>query len=228
MYSVTIQPGCSITPLGTLTGGTVGAAYSLGLAAGGTCTVPGNWGITNSPPGLSLAGQVVASTTETLEGTPTTAGRYLFTIGFSDGSAMTTAFDTIFVEPAPNTCAIVPVAVPDGTVGVTYGNGTNNILTATSQCTTGSNPAQWTWSVSGAPPGLSLVQGPSQTTPTATLQGTPTTPNSPNAYTFVVTFRNGPSDPGVTQSYTININPAPGTSRVRTPVRAAATAGRSR
>ncbi len=226
-FSVTIQPGCSITPSGTLTAGTVGVAYSLGLAAGGSCTLPGNWGITNSPPGLSLAGQVVASTTETLEGTPTTAGRYLFTIGFSDAGASTTAFDTIFVQPAPNTCAILPVAVPDGTVGTSYGDGTNNVLTTTSECTTASDPTQWTWSVSGAPPGLSLVQGPSQTVPTATLQGTPTVPNAPNAYTFVVTFRNGPSDPGVTQSYTININPASGAVRVRTPVRAAAKAGRS-
>ena len=127
-------------PVGTLTAGTVGVAYSLGLAAGGSCTLPGNWGITNSPPGLSLAGQVVASTTETLEGTPTTAGRYLFTIGFSDAGASTTAFDTIFVQPAPNTCAILPVAVPDGTVGTSYGDGTNNVLTTTSECTTASDP----------------------------------------------------------------------------------------
>jgi hypothetical protein len=62
----------------TLAPGTVGASYATSLFANGG-TQPYTWAITAGqlPPGLSLQGNVI-------QGTPTTAGTYVFTARVSD------------------------------------------------------------------------------------------------------------------------------------------------
>src|SRR6266566_2584515 len=75
---------CTITinPL-TLPGGTVGVPYSQTIT-GSNCSPPYTFAITSGfpPPGLSLGS--ATTTTTKLQGTPTTAGSFTFTVGAID------------------------------------------------------------------------------------------------------------------------------------------------
>jgi hypothetical protein len=84
-YTITITaPTITLSP-GSLSGGTVGTAYSASVSAGGG-TAPYSFGVTSGslPPGLGLDGATGAIT-----GTPTTAGTYNFTITATDAGGFT-------------------------------------------------------------------------------------------------------------------------------------------
>ncbi|MGV3609721.1 MAG: choice-of-anchor J domain-containing protein [Fluviicola sp.] len=80
-YTPYVCPAFTMTAGGALTGGTAGAAYSLGLTQTGALGAP-NFAITSGalPPGLTL------SASGTISGTPTATGTFNFTATVSDNS----------------------------------------------------------------------------------------------------------------------------------------------
>ncbi len=86
MYSVPLPT----IPMVTLATGTVGAAYSSAIS-GVNGSPPYNWSVSsgNLPPGLSLS--VASFTSEVLQGTPSMAGTFNFTIQLTDASNSVTS-----------------------------------------------------------------------------------------------------------------------------------------
>ncbi|HLW97696.1 MAG TPA: Ig domain-containing protein [Candidatus Acidoferrales bacterium] len=82
MYSVPLPT----IPMVTLATGTVGAAYSSAIS-GVNGSPPYNWSVSSGslPPGLSLS--VASFTSVVLQGTPTAAGTFNFTIQLADASS---------------------------------------------------------------------------------------------------------------------------------------------
>ena len=76
-YSITIDPLPTITTSSPLPNGPVGAAYSQQIAATGGVP-PYIFGMNNNPPGITMTASGL------LNGTPTQAGTYNFTIGVTD------------------------------------------------------------------------------------------------------------------------------------------------
>jgi hypothetical protein len=143
--------GPDITPA-SLPNGDVSSFYSQTLTASETVLPPTccTWKVSKGalPSGLSLSSGTGASTTATISGTPTTAGKFSFSIiandGLVDGPAR--AY-TITIKPA---LGIGPASLPSGEEGVSY----TPKLTAT-----GGTPG-YTWSLTGAlPSGVSFSNG---------------------------------------------------------------------
>ncbi|MCC6586630.1 MAG: putative Ig domain-containing protein [Bryobacterales bacterium] len=149
--TVTLPP-FSIANDSTLPVGTVGAAYTLLLAASGG-TPPYRWSAALAPPGLALdAG------TGILSGTPTTNGAFTFTVQLADSSGLNASkIFTLTVNPAP--LVIATSAVFSGTVGLAYSQ--------TFSATGGIPPYQWAL-LSGSPGG-GLAFDPTS----ATISGAP-------------------------------------------------------
>ena len=189
-FNLTISAAPSITTQSPLPAGTVGVAYSQTLAAsGGT---PGYaWSVVTGtlPPGLSLSG------TGALNGTPSTAGSFSFTIRVTDSSASALtaqkAFNlTIGSASAPlsiNTASALPAA----TVGAAY---------SPELSVSGGTPG-YTWSVAvgSLPAGLSL-------SPAGVVSGTPTTAGS-FSFTLQVSDSGTPAQT-VQKAFSLTINPA--------------------
>jgi hypothetical protein len=88
---------------GTLGSGTAGTAYSASVTTT-NMSYSGTWSYSGTlPPGLSLSG-TAGSNTNTLSGTPTTAGTFSFTIVATNsyGSTSTTYSVTIASPPTPS------------------------------------------------------------------------------------------------------------------------------
>lgn len=149
--TVTLPP-FSIADDSTLPVGTVGAAYTLLLAASGG-TPPYRWSTALAPPGLALdAG------TGILSGTPTTNGTFTFTVQLADSSGLNASkIFTLTVNPAP--LVIATSAVFSGTVGLAYSQ--------TFSATGGIPPYRWAL-LSGSPGG-GLAFDPTS----ATISGAP-------------------------------------------------------
>jgi hypothetical protein len=146
-----------ITPT-TLPNATVGTAYISGTMSVVTAAT---WSISvgTLPPGLALA-SAASATTDTIIGTPTTAGTFTFTVKSGTAAQSYTVVVT----------GITPTTLPNATAGAAYSSGT---LTA---------PVAGTWSVSAGVLPVGLVLNASATT-TDTLTGTPTTAGT---YSFTV------------------------------------------
>ena len=143
--------GPDITPA-SLPNGDVSSFYSQTLIASETVLPPTccTWKVSKGalPSGLSLSSGTGASTTATISGTPTTAGKFSFSIiandGLVDGPAR--AY-TITIKPA---LGIGPASLPSGEEGVSY---------APKLTATGGTPG-YTWSLTGAlPSGVSFSNG---------------------------------------------------------------------
>lgn len=147
-------------------------AYSGYTFAATGGTPPYTWSYLSGtmPPGLGLSG------TGALNGTPTTAGTYSFTVQVTDnvGTTANKVF-SVLVNPAPVTLAITTASLVGGTTGTPY----SQSLTAT-----GGTPP-YIWSIAGnLPVGLSLSGSTISGTPTVagtstfTASVTDTVPNS--------------------------------------------------
>jgi WD40 repeat protein len=102
--TLTVQsaPALVITSVSPLASGTVGTAYSATLAASGG-TSPYTWSITG---GLLPAGLTLHGSTGVIDGVPTTAGTYNFTVQVSDSLAGTSIKDLSITVSAAQTPTI--------------------------------------------------------------------------------------------------------------------------
>ncbi len=161
----TPPPGSPTIQTTSLPPGGVNAAYGVNgqgvllSATGGTGAY--TWSISsgNLPPGLTLNAQGLIS------GTPTTAGKYSFTVRVTDtaGASATEPLSINVVSGAPT---IQTVLLPQGAVNVPYLVGGNPV---TLSATGGTGAYTWSIASGSLPPGLTLnaSQG--------VISGTPTT-----------------------------------------------------
>ena len=155
---ITVSVPFSITTT-SLTGGTVGNAYSVTLAAING-TTPYTWAITSGslPAGLSLGASSGAIT-----GTPTASGTSSFTVTVTDSSSPPkTASASLSITVALTPLSITTTSLPSGAVGSSY--------SATLVATGGITPYTWAVSIGPLPAGLSLNAS------SGAITGTPSAP----------------------------------------------------
>jgi len=211
-FSFTAQVADSATPQKTATSGTLtitvtgvplqftsnglptagaGRFYSQPLPIiGGTQPYTVTQTAGTLPPGLSISSNGV------LEGTPSAAGSFTFTVQATDSSApQQTATQTFTI--AINTLFITTTVLPDGVVGVPY-----NAAISTSG---GTLPLSFSVTTASFPPGL-LIQQPAPTSQNGALAGTPTQAGTFEFSESVVDSSNPRQT--ATQNYVVTIAPA--------------------
>jgi hypothetical protein len=178
--SMTLQIAPSQIPAAT-----ANVPYSLALSVSGG-TAPYNWSLSAG----GLTGFAINPSTGQINGTPTTAGSYAFTISVVD-SNFGVAMQTYQLTVQSVGISIATASVPAGTVGSSYDFG----LLASN-----SNPPL-TWSVSSGslPPGIQLA------TSSGILSGTPT---SAGSYTFTVQVSDSTSATAQA-TFTLVVSPQP-------------------
>jgi hypothetical protein len=177
-----VSPAVRISPFATLPDGTVGVGYSGTVGAvGGVSPITFSISRGSPPPGLNFQSSGL------LSGTPTTVGRYSFTVTVSDAANTSDSKDfTVTINPPP-------LSVPGGSSNPTGPAGTP--LNINFGCTGGTPP--YTYSVSGSlPPGVSFGN--------CALTGTPTTPG---VYTIHITVRDS-AGASITKDVTITVTAA--------------------
>lgn len=182
-YTLSVCGALTITPA-ALAPATVGVPYSQALGGSGG-TAPFGFAVTGGalPPGLTLSGAGL------LAGTPTTAGRFSFTVTAADaGGCAGVATYAVTVCPI---VTIAPAALAPGAVGTLY----SQILAAAG----GTGP--YVFAATGSiPPGLALAGG-------GTLSGTPT---QTGTFAFTVTATDVNGCVGRT-TYSLGVTDAPPT-----------------
>jgi hypothetical protein len=167
----------------TIPPGIVGAPYSQTFAAvDGTTPYAWNLSAGTLPPGLNLSPDGI------LDGTPTEAGTFSFTIQATDSAApnrTSTATFTVQVRPP---LTITSTSLPDTIVGETY----SSQLTATG----GNTPYIWSISSGTLPSGLTLA-------PNGTLSGIALAPTN-TTVTIQVADSSHPTQT-VSRSFMINV-----------------------
>jgi uncharacterized protein (TIGR03437 family) len=105
LYSITVNPPPTITTTSPLPGAPVGVPYSQQIAATGGVP-PYNFAMNNNPPGINITAGGL------LNGTPTTAGQYPFTVEVIDslGARTETPFQVTFVNGTPE-LQVTPVSL---------------------------------------------------------------------------------------------------------------------
>ena len=184
VFSLSINvPPLSITTSSTLLGGTVGAAYSQAFDATGG-TTPYHWTITSG----AVAGLTIDAGTGLVSGTPSAAGAFKITVQVTDAAGQTASgvFSLTVVLPVISITATSPL--PAGTVGVVY----------TQRFTASGGSQPYTWSVTGAPAGLTMDSA------AGAISGTPTTAGSFN-FTVQVSDKNGAT---ASKLLALTINPS--------------------
>jgi hypothetical protein len=194
-FSLTVNsnPSATLTvTTGNLPVGTVGRTYQSQLQATGG--VPQYaWVIIagSLPNGLTL------SISGAIDGAPTAAGSFDFTVEVTDSSApmqVASKHFTLTVTPDPTTTLTLTTAsLPNGSVGVAYD--------AQFEGSGGSTPYRFTLADGALPPGIAL-------TVNGKVSGAPSTAGS-FAFTIRLTESSVPAG-WVERSYHISILPAPG------------------
>ena len=170
-FSLTVNPGVSITTGLTLPTGYAGSHYSKTLAATGGSGSGYTWSLAS---GSTLPGGLTLSSAGVLSGTPTTAGTPSFSITVTDSASNTaTAIFSMTISPG---VTISPVTPPVGYPGTAY--------TATTLAATGGSGTGYTWSWAAAsgstlPAGLSISAG-------GVITGTPTNSTATSVVSSVV------------------------------------------
>jgi hypothetical protein len=199
--SVIIQTvGATLTiNTASLPNATVGIAYSQQLAATGG-TAPYVWSVTGGglPPGLSL------STGGLLDGSPTTAGTFNFTVQVADASnpqQVAQRSFTLTVNAPAGALNITTAALPAATAGTLYSQ----------QLSAAGGIPPYAWAVIGGalPAGISLSTG-------GLLSGTPTVAGS-YSFTIQVTDSGMPAQVASRQyTFTVLSNPSSGVALLTT------------
>jgi hypothetical protein len=167
----------------------VGTAYSKTLVALGGSS-PYTWSITagSLPVGLSLV-----SATGVISGTPTTAGKYDFTLQVIDSSGVTATKDLSISAVVPT--GITTTSLPNGKMNIAY----SQTLVAFG----GIGSYTWTVTSGTLPTGISLIANSGYLgVMTGFITGTPTTAGTSN-FTVKVTDSSGLS---ATQALSITIS----------------------
>ncbi|HLE99766.1 MAG TPA: S8 family serine peptidase [Gaiellaceae bacterium] len=188
LYSKATGGGGSPTiTTSSLADGTTGVAYSQSLAATGGMP-PYSWDLAPGsdllPPGLRLSASGV------IDGTPTTADTYSFTVMVTD-SALQSSKKALSIDVG-TPVDITTTILPDGIAGQAYSQ--------TLAATDGTTPYRWSIVSGSLPPGLLLDSG------TGTISGTPTTAGS---YGFTVQVTDS-ATPARTNTQALEIVVAPG------------------
>ena len=189
-FSLVIAAALTITTT-ALPGGTVGVAYSATLAATGGCTTSSYvWSVSGQlPPGLTF------STSGSLSGMPTTAGKYSFGIQVMDcsGAVVQQSCTVTVSNPVStgSTLTITTADLPNGTVGAAYA--------ATMLATGGTPPYTWTLSTGALPTGLTLNSS------TGAISGTPNVVGWSNLFGIQTQDATGAT---TSLSYSFIVNPA--------------------
>jgi len=175
----------TIVTTSPLPGGTLGASYSLTLAAGGG-TPPYTWTIVSGalPAGLSLN-----PANGLIGGIPTAAGIATFNVQVTDSLGLT-ATKSFSLSIGGGVTIITTSPLPAGTVSAKY----SQTLTAAG----GAIPYTWLVSAGSLPAGLALSAA------TGVIGGTPTTAGAAS-FTIQVTDANRAT---ATAPFTLTINPA--------------------
>ncbi len=189
-YTLVIgAPTLTLAPA-TLTGATVGAAYSASITASGG-TAPYTYAVTAGalPAGLALAAD------GTLAGTPSAGGSFAFTVTATDatpaasGGPYTAARAYTLVVVAP-TVTLAPASLPAGQAGIAY--------SASVTAAGGTAPYAYSVTAGALPTGLSLSSS-------GALVGTP---GASGSFTFGITATDSSGGTGPyagTRSYTLVI-----------------------
>lgn len=180
------RPPLTISTVSPLTSATVGASYSVILAATGG-SQPYSWALASGtlPTGLTLSGAGL------LAGTPSVNGTFTFRVRVTDGVAATTEKDFSLLVNAPPPPVITSVdPLPSGMIGKPYG---------ISLSANGASPFTWSIPSGTLPPGLSLAPS------TGIISGTPT---AAATNTFTARVTDSWSQSG-TKVFTLPIESAP-------------------
>jgi len=186
--SVMVTPPPTVTTTSPLTAGTVGAAYSVTLQAGGGAGTL-TWSLASGtlPNALSLSAGGVIS------GTPTATGTSTFTVQVADsGSPAVTATKQLSITVNPAPLAIITATLPNGTVQSTY--------SSTLQASGGTTPYTWSVTVGALPTGLTLNAA------TGQISGVPTTSGT-STFTVTVTDSAAPTPQTKSKQFSILVNP---------------------
>ena len=173
-------------PSGSLTGGTVAAAYSQTFTGSGG-TGPYTFAVTAG----TLPVNMLVSSGGVLSGTPTGGGSFNFTITATDSSASpgpyagSQSYTLVIASP---TLVLAPSTLPDGTRTVAY----SDVLTASG----GTAPYSYAVTAGALPGGLTLTTG-------GVLSGTPTATGTFNFSVTATDSSTGTGPYSVTRNYTM-------------------------
>ena len=190
-FTVTVNPGVSITTLAALPEAYVGTAYVPTLIATGGSGTGYTWTVTSGAPSLTAVGMSLTGT-GAFSGTPTATGTASFTAKVTD-SANNTASLAFTLTIGPKLGITSPATLTTGYVGINY----SNTLTATGGTGTG-----YTFSIAAGGPSLTAI-GLSLSS-AGVISGT--TPIAGIA-SFSVTVTDTASNTA-TGNFTLTINPA--------------------
>ncbi len=191
--SLTIgAPTLSFTPT-TLTGGTVGAAYSQSISGSGGTAPYGSFTFASGglPPGLSLGSG------GTLSGTPTAAGTYTFTVSAQDSSTGS--------GPYSGTSSTISLTIGAPTLSLSPGAGAltaaarGSAYSQTFSTSGGTSPYTYSITAGSLPAGLTLSSG-------GILSGTPTAEGG-FSFTVTATDSSGGTQYSTSQAYSLTVNP---------------------
>ncbi len=191
--SLTIgAPTLSFTPT-TLTGGTVGVAYSQSISGSGGTAPYGSFTLASGslPPGLSLGSG------GTVSGTPTAAGTYTFTVSAQDSSTGS--------GPYSGTSSTISLTIGAPTLSLSPGAGAltaasrGSAYSQTFSTSGGTSPYTYSIAAGSLPAGLTLSSG-------GVLSGTPTVEGN-FSFTVTATDSSGGTPYSTSQAYTLTVNP---------------------
>lgn len=168
---------------------TVGNAYSTTLAASGG-VMPYTWSVAV---GALPAGLTLNASTGVISGTPTTAGKYFFTLQVNDSQSPPNT-DAKQLSIIIHLQSLPPLEI--STTALSEGK-INTIYNQTLSATGGLAPYAWSLASGSLPPGVSLKKS------TGVISGTPT---KKGTYSFVVRVRDSQSTQAVaTQPLSIKV-----------------------